>query len=594
MEEKVMTDGLEENENAVDSQEQLKSEKQLEKKRNKRKKAIITTTYFITVLCLLAGLLAPLFHWHKGADLKSCMMLQYIPSMINNFIGRTLTPIKEGGWFKVFEPATSGFDFMSLVGFLYAIVCVLALIACIFVFLGSKKKNTSANFALAIEVLTLLVTITYIAYTTYNIITNIEKGEGNIVWEDYNLLIPAGGALLMAIIQTITSKGSVGVSKVIAVIFSAIGLFTLLDITLFLPFLKKPLSDLSVMIKSGSDVLFIDGLAPITMGIHGISILFKGVASYLKSGDVVMTITYIAVIALVLLTVLNFIFDIIGLWTGKTTKKVKILVDGKKEKKVVPCRNAFSNTFAIVRYVLALLLAIAIVCIAFFAKKGITAGIYLYILALFILLSLINAAARTAVANSRYKKALKAASVTKQEPIEFDQSPFGEPAYAQDTAAAYEQPAYEQPEYQQPVYEQPAYEQPAYEQPVAQEPVVQEVYQPDYVSPDYLPEMAAEPAAEPYAPLYDEPEQPAEPTTVYYYGGDTDDFMDTLTDSEKVEFVELFVKKSKGSVNGVPDYVIRADNSDFFPAVFVHINRYRNIVSDELMSKMYKQLGKSM
>ncbi|MDE6850052.1 MAG: hypothetical protein K2J54_01865, partial [Clostridia bacterium] len=80
--------------------------------------------------------------------------------------------------------------------------------------------------------------------------------------------------------------------------------------------------------------------------------------------------------------------------------------------------------------------------------------------------------------------------------------------------------------------------------------------------------------------------------TVYIYGGATDEFMETLNDNEKVEFVELFIKKSKGKVNGVPDYEIGADNSAFFPAVFVHINRYRNIVSDALMTKMYKQLGK--
>lgn len=627
MEEKVMTDELEATESApaptkAELKAQRKAEKKSENKRNKKKKTVITTTYFITVLCLLAGLLAPLFRYSKGADLKSCMMLQYIPSMINTIVKRDLIPIV--GWFQEFKLAEGTseftFTFLCIIGSVYAVVCVLAIVACIFVFLGSKKRNTSANFALGIEVLTLLVTMTYIVLTAYNIFnTKRNDNEAAIIWQDFNLLIPAAGALLMAIIQTVTSKGSAGVSKVIALIFSAAGLVTLLDLTIFISQLKEPLGQLSALLHCGDTINFVSGLPPITLGVQGITVLFEGVSALLKSGDIVLTISYVAVIALSILTVVNFVLDIVDLWTGKPTKKVKI--DGKKV--VVPSRNALVNSLAIVRYVLALLLAAAVICISFFAKKGIVAGVYLYVLAVIVFIELVNAAFRTAVANARYKKAINAQEPVKQESFELDNSAFEteHPVYAQETSATYEQPVYEQTNYgqnyeqpatyEQPAYEQPAYEQPVqqtfeqtsfeqpvYEQPVQQEPVVQEVYQPEYVSADYLPDMAQDTAAEPYVepvvPFHDEPEQPKEPAPVYYYGGDSDEFMDTLTDNEKVEFVELFVKKSKGSVNGVPDYVIHEDNSDFFPAVFVHINRYRSIVSDELMSKMYKQLGKLM
>ena len=86
MEEIVMTDKLEAEEAA--KLEADKAAKKKEAKKLKAKKATILSTYFITVLCLLAGLLVPLFRSgtsFDGEPIKpvQMMLLKYIPLMIN-------------------------------------------------------------------------------------------------------------------------------------------------------------------------------------------------------------------------------------------------------------------------------------------------------------------------------------------------------------------------------------------------------------------------------------------------------------------------------------------------------------------------------
>lgn len=562
-----------------------------EKKKNKTKKVIATTTYFIAMLCLLAGLFVPLFNCVDGVAVQERMMFRYLPSMLNGMCGKEiLPPDKLGNWFLPYQ-FSGRFDLGALVGLLYAVVCVISVVMLIPILLGSKKKNSSARCALGVEVLAMLVTLTYIAYTTYTMTT--------LTWTDYNFLLAFGGALLMAIIQTVSSKGSIGVSKIIALLLSVVGVMALLNITMFIPKLADPLASLSQKIKGGNSATFLDwaigeeGVEASTgadgiLGIFGINMLvdikntratFKMLAQMGKGG-IVMIVVFVLLILVALLTVINLVSDVIGLSTGK-----------KYNKDRSPCKNGASNTFALVRYILPILFAAAIIIISFAVKDlGLHAGVYLYLLVIVLLISLINAAVRTAVDNARYKKGTVApATEAQQIPV------FNDPAFAAKTAKQPEPERERLPVAEEPVVAEETFDEPAYER----LPVVEET--PEYEEPQYMPtlpvveaETEPEPVAEPLSAPLDEPEETETTRTVYIYGGATDEFMDTLTDQEKVEFVELFIKKSKGSVNGVPDYTIDGDNGDFFPAVFVHINRYRNLVSDALMSKMYKQLGKAM
>ncbi|MDE7257055.1 MAG: hypothetical protein K2N50_03765 [Clostridia bacterium] len=568
MAENVLTDELNETDSSGSAQAK-------EKKKNKTRKVVATTTYFIAMLCLLAGLFVPLFYCVEGVAMPERMMFRYLPSMLNGIVGKEFIKLKEGSYFLTYYGYTPGkFNFMSLIGVLYAVVCVISVLMFIPILLGSKKKNTSANCALGVEVLAMLVTLSYIAYNTFFLVN-----EHIVAWTDYNFLIALGGVLLMAIVQTVASKGGIGVSKVIGLILSVIGVIALMDITLFIPKLADPLGKLSTTVKSGDVAAFLNGTEGGTyLGVHGINFLimlketiemFKDLAGQGSKG-ILSLIVLILLIVVAVFTVLNLLFDTIGLSTGKKFKKDR-----------TPCANRGSNTFALVRYIVTFLFAVTIIVFTFTIKDlGMKTGIYLWLLVIVLLISIINAAVRTACDNARVKKGAIA-------PVEDTTQGFtiADPSFNSDGGKTVVN------EYVYPVAQPVINEAPA--------PVVPETTytaEPEYVSPDYMPEgYTAQPIPvdEPLsAPLEVEPE-PAEPTpTVYIYGGATDEFMETLNDNEKVEFVELFIKKSKGKVNGVPDYEIGADNSDFFPAVFVHINRYRNIVSDALMTKMYKQLGK--
>jgi hypothetical protein len=75
------------------------------------------------------------------------------------------------------------------------------------------------------------------------------------------------------------------------------------------------------------------------------------------------------------------------------------------------------------------------------------------------------------------------------------------------------------------------------------------------------------------------------------YHGPTDKFMDTLTDEEKIEFHQVFVEKSKGTLPRIPDYVIGGNNKDFFPQIFIYLGKFRNMLSPNLLAKIYKQLN---
>ena len=641
------TAGLTDTVKVVDAQE----------KKNKSRKITVLVTYLITVACLLAGLLVPLYNWGMGT-LADRMLLRYLPSMLDNvlapFAKKQLIPASIPWFISVY---TGKFDLASLACVLYALLCVVSLVMIIPVCLGKKHKRTSVNCALAVEIAAVIITAVYVVYLSYYL-ANL-----GIAWTSFNMLIPLGGALIMAIIQSVLTKGSLGVSKTIGVILSTLAVVSILDITVFVPMLASPLNSLSEKLYSGSQAGFLSGLELSThAGINGAGILYyikSSIGAVFGAGAYIGTL-YVLIMLLAVLTLFNFVCDAIGLAVGRKYRK-----DG------LPARNAGLNIFALVRYSATLVFA-ALLIILGIMKQGVTPGIYLYLLTALMLFALLNAVIRTVVEFKRAKKcATNIADLedTVAEDNGLEPQPEEEAVYAQ---PAYE-PVYEQPEYQQPVEEQPAYEQPAYEQPAAEQPVYEQpayeqpaaeqpvyeqtVYeQPVYEQPQYQQPQYEQPAYEqpsfdrsaydrsaydrsaydrsPYdrsslfrqpayeqptiedlsddEPEYEEPvkaepvkgkakaapaEQPAPapapvPETIYVYSGDTDEFLDTLSDKEKVEFVEVFIKKSKGTVNGVPDYVIKGDNADFFPAVFVHINRYRDKLSDALMGKMYKQLGR--
>ena len=553
------------------------SVREKETKKNKSRKLTVVITYVFALLCLLAGLLVPLYMLMPGMKVsESNMMLAFLPYMVNCVFAPVkktgLIPIK-GKFFVGAGLTQYSFSFAALMVVLYAILCVIALFMLIPVCAGNKEKRGYVSGALAIEILSLIVSSLYIAYVLYTFFSSALTALV-FTWTDYNFLIAFGGVMLATIVQSVATKGGIGVSKTIAIILSVLGAIALFDITVFIPKLADGLNKLSGSLKSGEYANFIGGiLLPSIKGLGSDGFVtlinIKDFYKFIFEQSWSSIVCYILLMLIAVLMAVNVISDLIGLGTGKKFNKDRS-----------PARNSASNTFALVRYIITFIFVLALIIIAI-VVKGLSAGVYLYLLAAVLLLQIINASVRTAVANKRANAGQYAPSYEERTQMYINDPAFTNQGYTE------QQPAYQQPVYQQPVYQQP--EEAVAETPA--EPAVEEVT-PVYEE-TYEPEVAAEPEQ---LPLFEEqkPVEQQQPTTVYVYGGDTDEFMDTLTDAEKIEFVEVFIKKSKGIVNGVPSYRINEDNTDFFPAVFIHINRYRNMASDALLGKLYRQLGKSL
>lgn len=76
-----------------------------------------------------------------------------------------------------------------------------------------------------------------------------------------------------------------------------------------------------------------------------------------------------------------------------------------------------------------------------------------------------------------------------------------------------------------------------------------------------------------------------------YYGGPIpylpDAFINSLTPAERDEFDKLFISRVYGENKRLPVYTIGADNREFFTKIFVFMGRYRSIISEGLLEKIY-------
>lgn len=84
-----------------------------------------------------------------------------------------------------------------------------------------------------------------------------------------------------------------------------------------------------------------------------------------------------------------------------------------------------------------------------------------------------------------------------------------------------------------------------------------------------------------------EPEQAA--ATVY--NGPSDNFIRKLSDDEKMEFTRIFLERSEPNLSVIPNYIVGGDNSKFFSMIFIYFARVRDIVTDGLMNKFYREVN---
>ena len=71
-----------------------------------------------------------------------------------------------------------------------------------------------------------------------------------------------------------------------------------------------------------------------------------------------------------------------------------------------------------------------------------------------------------------------------------------------------------------------------------------------------------------------------------------DPFIATLNKSERSQFTDLFILKTKGEFKNIPDYVVNGDNAVFFRKAFVYLGQIRDKVSSNLLDKMYAYYNK--
>ena len=141
-----------------------------------------------------------------------------------------------------------------------------------------------------------------------------------------------------------------------------------------------------------------------------------------------------------------------------------------------------------------------------------------------------------------------------ENPFDFEQAKYDgkfNRAYA-DYAAQEEQRRQQQA--QQPYYGQPyAQQQPYYGQTYAQQPPVAPANGQSYYAAGYIP----------------------------------DAFFSSLTPAEKDEFDRLFISRIYGDNKRLPAYRLGGDNREFFTKIFVFMGRYRSVISDGLLEKIY-------
>ena len=66
-----------------------------------------------------------------------------------------------------------------------------------------------------------------------------------------------------------------------------------------------------------------------------------------------------------------------------------------------------------------------------------------------------------------------------------------------------------------------------------------------------------------------------------------DEFLDELSDGERREFCDLFIDRIYG--DSLPCYRPGEDNAAFFRTVFIRLGKYRDVISDDLLEKLYER-----
>ncbi|MDE6667300.1 MAG: hypothetical protein K2K38_03000 [Clostridia bacterium] len=504
-------------------------------------KVVALVTYIVALIALLLGLFLPwgtdpalngtteaIWAFQLPQALKAAVPVQAFWDLIGD-VGNKFTyslPITFNGLIPSTELMPLGYDLGALFTVLYALVVLAGIVALIPAIISTCSKKSKMNIALNAASFIEVVAFLFVSIFVFIQLTAFTLGAGETYQWSWPLLGAFGGTFIMLVIQSIFYKKGSGVFKFILLLLSTLALMlTVYDLGKIIPPLDEPLA----------------GLIGKTEGLFDGKLYYSGALGASIVGILPVLMLFCGVsegIGLPTITKtiegMTAIQQTLFLCTLILSLLVLInfLLDAMGLGKTTKRYMLVSN---VIRYTLELVAAGLVIALPFFIE-GATTGLMSLVIAVLALVALILNIIRLVRFDAKRKKIQQAVKAEMK----------------QATAGAV---ADKQPEAQPEADDDKPY-----------------VYTP----PVYANETNTETAEEPevYSPVI--------------YNGPTDEFINTLSNDQKVEFSKVFLERQNGNLTFIPDYNVGGRNDRFFNNVFIYFARLRSLVSDGLFNKMYE------
>ncbi len=498
-------------------------------------------TYVIVLVALLAGFFIPLSFSFEGAT--DTMLAWQLPEILAAALG--IESLQGVGSAMTISYSVNLFgietaiDLGAWLALLYALFTVVGLFFLIPVLAGKRTKRTSLNSAFVIE----LLAMTSLVLLCLLDMTNFVSGATDKL--AYILLIALAVVVIMAFVQRTMADGGSGVIKFILVILSAAAvLCVIFPVETIIPALAGNLS----VGEMGSGVIgeaVVGGL--VTELMTGTLALSEGAAGILD----------VFLIILGMILILNLVLDIWGLC--------------KKP-------NMFMHVVNQIRFLIALVAEIVIIIMAYTVECD-GMGLMLIVATCITVVEYVIDLIRIIMHCHKKNKAEAPDVVEYQYYVEtVDKAEAKRERKEREKAA---KQAQAEQEAQAKKDAEAKKEQELKDEQARKEAKKNEKKEKHAKHHEAEP-VAAEPEpAESYASV------PEEEQVVY--NGPTDEFIDKLTEKEKMEFWTVFLKREDGPLSMIPEYKLGEDNSKFFSTISIYYSKVRSLISDGLMDKFYEE-----
>lgn len=337
-----------------------------------KKKYVTLVTYIIAVVSLIVGLCIPLF---QGGDILITGAFGVVNQLFKtniNVLSKEIILVYPVKLFSVVD-----FDVYLWVYLSYILLTVLALLALIPVCVCKKTSKTANVFAYIIEVAVTVVFSVYFLVVAANVCNgNFPWGNAGEVFKQIGaFVVPFGVTVIMLIVQSVYYKGGSGIVKLFLFILSVIATLSLLNLTVFIPLLAKPLEDFANMLNANPSLY---------KSVYGYGLLGDMFIGSLELGGGMEMGINICLLIVSVFVIVNLIFDIFGL----------------------ACKSGrAAHVINCIRYLLVFLLGIVTVILIFANNQKV--GLLLYFLLSVSLIQIIISILRACTASYKASKTKK-------------------------------------------------------------------------------------------------------------------------------------------------------------------------------------------